>query len=194
MATDDFVLFFTNSTRTDEISTQSCRPSRNQRSVSCSKVSAVTSPLPIAVVSAGAQLRCSDISAVFSEITNRAHGCGLDHCSPERLAESLMAREAIAFTSTPEGVAFPHAIQESIAPERAMAIVLTLAHPVTWGSHQVRLVVALFGSSAEPWRHVRMLARVARVCVQPEPRQRFMECDTDSELLDLFVAECNSHG
>lgn len=194
MTTGDFVLFFTNSTRTDEISTQPCRPSRNQKRVSCSRVTAVTSPLPIAVVAAGARLRCSDISAVFNEIATRAHACGLDHCTAATLAAALAAREAIAFTSTPEGVAFPHAIQESIAPEKAMAIVLTLADPVAWGSHQVRLVIALFGSSAEPWRHVRMLARVARVCVQPEPRQRFMECGTDRELLDLFTAECNNHG
>ncbi len=162
--------------------------------MSCHRVSAVTTPLPIAIVAAGARLQCPDISAVFNEIAARARACGLDRCSVESLAASLADREAIAFTSTVEGVAFPHAIQERIAPENAMAIVLTLSRPVAWGPHQVRLVVALFGSPAEPWRHVRMLARVARVCVQHDARQRFMECATEGELLNLFTAECNSHG
>lgn len=193
-ATNDFVLFFTNSTGTKEIRGQRSGASRIQTNARCSRVTAVTTPIPIAIVAAVAHFRCSDISAVFSEIARRANSCGLDGCSMESLAASLAAREAIAFTSTPEGVAFPHVIQEAIAAEKAMAIVLTLAEPVTWGSHQVRIVLALFGSPAEPWRHVRMLARAARVCMQPDTRQRFMDCASDTELLDLFTAECNNHG
>ncbi len=157
-------------------------------------MTALTTSLPIEIVAGAAHLHCSDISAVFDEIARRAHACGLADRSIGSLAQSLADREAISFTSTPEGVAFPHVIHDAIAPDNAMAIVVTLAEPVAWGSHQVSIVLALFGSASEPWRHVRMLARVARICVQPELRQLFMSCKSDEALLSIFTKECNSHG
>ena len=154
----------------------------------------MTQPLPIEIVAAAAHLPCADISAVLREIAARAHATRLAGSSIEFLTQSLAARESMAFTSTAEGVAFPHAIRNEIAHDQAMALVLTLSTPVVWGPHRVKLVVALFGSPAEPWRHVRMLARAARVCIQADARQRLSECATDQALLDLFTKECNSHG
>lgn len=115
----------------------------------------------------------------------------LPELSTQTLFESLFKREALRSTSTSEGVALPHAIRGDI-PKPGI-IVQTLKAPVQMGPNRVRIVVALFGSSSEPWVHVRVLARVARVCLQPTVREAMLACTTDAELLSFFDKEFNIH-
>ncbi|MSR44824.1 MAG: hypothetical protein EXS15_05645 [Phycisphaerales bacterium] len=150
-------------------------------------------PRVISISSAAAHIECGEVSAVLAFISATVHRSILPSLSEALLAQALADREAIGATSTPEGVAFPHAIRAEIPPSAASVLILTLAKPIPWGSHSVGIVVALVGSTAEPWRHVRSLARVARVCAQPQSRERLMACASDVQLLELFTSECNNH-
>ncbi len=147
----------------------------------------------MSIDSACARIESADHTAVLAKIADRARRTLVADFTQEWLLGALQTREQIASTSTPEGVAFPHAICDEFQPANSRVIVATLAHPVQWGTHRVAIVVALFGSKAQPWRHVRTLARVARVCSQADVRQCLMECATDDDLLSLFMKECNSH-
>ena len=144
------------------------------------------------IASASAKADCVDIPAALAEIAKRAHQTILPNFSHHALTTALNKRELINFTSTPEGVALPHAICDEIAPSDSGVVILTLLRPILWGSHQVQIVVGLLGSTSEPWRQVRNLARIARVCSQDNMRQRLIACDDDVSLLDLFDKECNN--
>lgn len=144
------------------------------------------------IASASAKADCVDISAALAEIAKRAHQTILPNFSHHDLTTALNKRELINFTSTPEGVALPHAICDEIAPSDSGVVILTLLRPILWGSHQVQIVVGLLGSTSEPWRQVRNLARIARVCSQDSMRQQLIACADDVSLLDLFDKECNN--
>lgn len=154
---------------------------------------AVNPSQKVVIAAAGSRITCADYSAALVEIALRAHQTLLPNLSEESLLKTLMNREEVSPTSTPEGVAFPHAICDAIALSASGTVILTLAQPIQWRSHQVQIVVGLFGSPAEPWRHVRSLARVARICSQADIRQELMLCNTDKTLLDLFDKKCNNH-
>lgn len=145
------------------------------------------------IASAATKADCANFQAVLSEIAQRAHQTILPKFSLDALTAALNEREILNFTSTPEGVAFPHAICDEIAPSDSGIVILTLLRPILWGSHQVGIVVGLLGSTSEPWRQVRNLARIARVCSQANIRQQLIACADDATLLDLFDKECNNH-
>lgn len=132
---------------------------------------------------------CADSEELLRRVAKLAHESFLPELSADSLFDSLSKREALGSTATPEGVALPHAITSDITAPGIVA--LTLRSPVVMGSHPVRIVVALFGSTAEPWVHVRTLARVARICTQPTVRDGLMSCQADGELLDYFNREFN---
>ena len=146
----------------------------------------------IKIASASAKADCVDIPAALAEIAKRAHQTILPNFSHHALTTALNKRELINFTSTPEGVALPHAICDEIAPSDSGVVILTLLRPILWGSHQVQIVVGLLGSTSEPWRQVRNLARIARVCSQDNMRQQLIACADDVALLNLFNKECNN--
>lgn len=137
---------------------------------------------------------CADFHQVLAAIAQSAHRTVLPEVSESTLTQALAAREQIAPTSMPEGVAFPHAICREISPNSSCVVIVTLAEPLPWASHEVGIVVGLFGSPTEPWRQVRRLAHLARVLSQVSVRQRLNACIDDSSLFALFDRECNNHG
>ncbi|MDA0214028.1 MAG: PTS sugar transporter subunit IIA [Planctomycetota bacterium] len=145
------------------------------------------------IASASARTNCGDYHATLSQIALRAHQTILPKFDHPALTEALNNRELLSFTSTPEGVAFPHAIHDEINPSASGIVIMTLFQPILWGSNQVQIVVGLFGSTSEPWRHVRSLARIARVCSQANIRQELIACGDDLSLLNLFDKECNNN-
>ena len=146
----------------------------------------------IKIASASARTDCAEYHDILSQIALRAHQTILPNFSHHALTTALNKRELINFTSTPEGVALPHAICDEIAPSDSGVVILTLLRPILWGSHQVQIVVGLLGSTSEPWRQVRNLARIARMCSQDCMRQQLIACADDVALLDLFDKECNN--
>ncbi len=113
-----------------------------------------------------------------------------------QLRELLDRREKQSPTSTPEGVAFPHAMSPEIDKTFVVAVRVS-GGGVTFGAAAhppADLVFALFGSSKNPWDHVRLLARLARLVHTDTARQRLRSTETAEDLYDALIAEDRAHG
>lgn len=116
----------------------------------------------------------------------------IDGAELKRLLES---REAQGPTSTPEGVAFPHAMSAEI--DRTMIVAIRVLGGVDFGvpNHpRADMVFALFGSPNNPWDHVRLLARLARLMHTDEARQRVRGAKTAEALYQHLLEEDRAHG
>lgn len=113
----------------------------------------------------------------------------------DRLARELIDREKRYPTSILEGAAFPHAILDEI--DHRLVIVALCRPPVSFGVRghpPSELVFGMFGHANEPWEHVRMLARVARICHGPSALARLKSAKDAAELFDLLIAEDRKYG
>lgn len=112
--------------------------------------------------------------------------------SADRLEQLLLRREAQSPTAVPEGVAFPHAIDAEIRETCLVAAwsptPINFLTPVP-----VDLVFAMFGSSAEPWRHVRLLARLARIIRAPGALARLRAAGDAESFRLALLAEDHAH-
>ncbi len=119
----------------------------------------------------------------------------LGEISPDELLAALRSREDQMPTSTPEGVAFPHALLPQI---EGSAVVIALAPEGVRFSKRdhpsVTLVMAMFGNSAEPWEHVRLLARLARIARGEGALERIAEASDAEDLYEKIMAEDRAHG
>lgn len=83
------------------------------------------------------------------------------------LHEALRRRERIRPTALPGGVAVPHAIVPGLG--RTLVVPMVVRSGVQFDAQQPLCVViiGLFGDTAQPWEHVRMLARLAKIANDP---------------------------
>ena len=104
------------------------------------------------------------------------------------LLKALVAREAQAATGTPEGIAFPHAMVPGL-PE-SKVVVIRIENPVEFGPGcRCDLVFAMFGDANQPWEHVRLLARLARITNRPDSRDRLRAAPDPATLLAALQKE-----
>ena len=120
---------------------------------------------------------------------------GLPGRSTDELYEALLEREKRYPTSTPEGVAFPHAMLEGVEETVLVAAGVRPAVDFRPGEHPaVDLAFAMIGSSAEPFQHVQLLARLARVCRGEGALAKFRAASDPEALLGALVDEDRAHG
>jgi PTS system nitrogen regulatory IIA component len=108
----------------------------------------------------------------------------VDAIDAEMLYTSLLEREAKGPTATPEGVALPHAMMSGI-DENFIAVAMVRGG-CEFQSPRVKkidLVFMLVGPQDKAWQHIRVLARLARICHDPAGLHR-LRAAADSE--DLF--------
>ena len=104
------------------------------------------------------------------------------------LLAALEARDQQAPTGTPEGVAFPHAVLPGLP--RSVVVAIRTATPVEFGSNRpCDLVFAMFGDANQPWHHVRLLARLARITGPADARTRLRAAGTGDDLRAALLAE-----
>jgi len=111
------------------------------------------------------------------------------------LEAALIEREEQAPTSTPEGVAFPHAMYEGA--EDTFVAAARLRKGVSFGHKghpPVDLVFVLVGPPDSAWQHVSILARLARICHTPGALDCLREADDGQALYDCLRAEDQRHG
>lgn len=134
---------------------------------------------------------CKDRGDLFAKLAEKAGDIGP---STEELVSGLESREAEGPTSTPEGVAFPHALVEGIR-ETVLVVALVRSgtnfrnpdHPLC------DVIFCLFGEPSKPYQHVRVLARMARVCRGSGAIDRFRACESEESLYSALVEEDRSH-
>jgi len=113
----------------------------------------------------------------------------------EALVHRLIAREKQMPTSTPEGVAFPHALSAEI--NKTLVAVAMVRPGVDFGvaRHPLSdLIFCMFGPTSDPWDHVRLLARLARIVRSEPARNRLRSCEDSTQLFEILLAEDRSHG
>jgi len=127
----------------------------------------VTLPLPPNLVFDRPSI--TTVESLFDLVAGRAARLlgGVDVAT---LSELLNRRERELCTATPEGIAFPHAVDDRLGATLVGAV--RLATPLQFGTVHppCRYAFVLFGSGEEPWRHVRLLARIARIVSDPRIR------------------------
>ncbi|MCA9305214.1 MAG: PTS sugar transporter subunit IIA [Phycisphaerales bacterium] len=121
-----------------------------------------------------------------------AHRALIPSISADELLALLIQRESKSSTSVPEGVAFPHAIDPRITT--TALIVTRWRTPVEFSaSSRPDLIFTMFGSSEEPWRHVRLLARLARIIRAPGALGRLRAAEDGEQLRAALLREDESH-
>jgi PTS system nitrogen regulatory IIA component len=112
----------------------------------------------------------------------------------EHLLASLIDRESKTPTSTPEGVAFPHALLPGL--EQTIVVVAIAKPGINFGvkGHpDSDVLFAMFGPEERPWDHVRLLARIARVARGVGALERFRSANSPEALFEALLAEDRSH-
>ena len=128
-----------------------------------------------------------DRHAVLAAAAEAAAGVLGDVDGPTLLG-ALVARESQAATGTPEGIAFPHAMVPGLPASKV--VVIRTCTPVEFGTGcRCDLVFAMFGDANQPWEHVRLLARLARITNRPESRERLRSAPDAASLLAALQNE-----
>ncbi len=114
---------------------------------------------------------------------------------PAREVEGGLAdREAQCSTAIGSGVALPHALVTGIPEPLVASVMLPDGVEFAPGTPPVRLVFAIFGSPDNPWQHVRMLARLARIVSAEGAVERLLRSGTAIDLYERLRLEDASHG
>ena len=143
----------------------------------------------LALILAGVQSRDAALERIAQAVAPLIPGVDAD-----RLLASLIDRESKTPTSTPEGVAFPHALLPGL--EQTIVVVATAKPAISFGVKDhpdSDVLFAMFGPDERPWDHVRLLARIARVARGPGALARFRAATSPEALFEALLAEDRSH-
>lgn len=110
------------------------------------------------------------------------------------LEAALAEREAQGPTSTPEGVAFPHAMYAGA--ERTLMAAARVKGGVDFGRKDhppCDIIFALVGPPESAWEHVSILARLARICHTPGALRCLRGAGTPEALYGCLTEEDERH-
>ena len=129
---------------------------------------------------------------LMKRLAETASTAGVDSGEVER---ALRQREEQAATSTPEGVAFPHALLDGV--EETIVVAARAPDGVTMGKGDhppSDIVFCMVGSASAPWDHVRLLARLARIARGSGALERIRKANDAAELYETLLSEDRAHG
>lgn len=151
------------------------------------------SDVPPAPMMVRARVSAADVAAALRQISELLATVPGTTTTAEDIAKGLLARESVAPTNIGSGIAMPHFIDHRMTS--ASMVLITLSSPITWGSvaEPVDIAFGLTGTPSEPWRHVRSLARLARICAIPGFADRLRGAADDESLRRAFAAEAGRH-
>lgn len=104
--------------------------------------------------------------------------------NPDLLYNGLIEREQTMSTGVGGGIGFPHATSKEA--RHASVILIRLAKPIEFESldqKPVDIILGLIFPESDPGIHVRMLARVSRLCQNPE----FLNAIKQAKDADLLI-------
>lgn len=113
----------------------------------------------------------------------------------EALQSALCERESQGPTSTPEAVAFPHAMLDDLT-ESFVAVCLVkggvdFGHP---DHPPCDLIFLLVGPRHAAWEHLSVLARLARICHTPGALEAMRAAGDGQALCSVICQEDDRHG
>ncbi len=115
------------------------------------------------------------------------------------LFDALWAREQEASTGIGGGVAIPHAVIEGL--KQPICLVAKLSQPLEYASVDGRPVQIIFllaspvgvGQPGGSTKHVRMLARLARLCMRPGFIEELLDAESAEGIVSLIQQENARH-
>ena len=135
----------------------------------------------------------SDHQAVLSGLA--AHYCRVfSEMDAPTLLNKLLEREKVSATGLEGGVAVPHTTLEGT--EKTICCVASLAQPVDFGAldHEpVEIVFLLISPPNTMATHIRLLARIARLCSQPDFIDALKAAPDNVTLYKVLSQEDDSH-
>jgi PTS system nitrogen regulatory IIA component len=118
----------------------------------------------------------------------------VDTLDADHLFDALVAREQLGSTGTPEGIAMPHAMVAGL--DRSFVAPALVCNGVDFRSTSASsadLIFVLVGPQDRAWEHVRLLARVARICHRPGALSYLRTADSGEQLYERLVEEDARH-
>ncbi|GDY04071.1 hypothetical protein LBMAG50_02120 [Phycisphaerae bacterium] len=110
------------------------------------------------------------------------------------LEQAFLARMRSGAVSTPEGVAFLHAVVVGAKQTVVGCCVMPKGLLLDYTNPPADIIFTLVGNSATPWQHVRLLARLSRIASDGETRKRLKSAATGADLLAALLEEDKRHG
>jgi PTS system nitrogen regulatory IIA component len=110
------------------------------------------------------------------------------------LASKLQEREEKSSSGLECGVAVPHAMVPGV--EKAICVAIRLAGDIdlqTVDGSQVCIVFALISPPDAVATHIRLLARIARLCSDPAFIERMLAAEDAAALHQVILTEDNRH-
>lgn len=134
-----------------------------------------------------------DRDALFDALARSATDAlpGLDQ---RIVVRALAERENKGTTATRDGVAFPHAIVDDSPQLLVIPAVVSGGVRFTATAAPAQLIFFTVGSRRDPTQHIRVLARLSRLALQPAVRDRLLGATDGAQLVDLVLAEDRAHG
>jgi mannitol/fructose-specific phosphotransferase system IIA component (Ntr-type) len=114
---------------------------------------------------------------------------------PELLHKGLIEREQTMSTGVGGGLGFPHTTNPET--RTASVILIRLAKPIDFDALDhlpVDIIIGLIFPAADPGIHVRMLARVSRLCQNPDFLNAIKEAKDTGRLIEQIKLIENESG
>jgi len=106
---------------------------------------------------------------------------------------ALHDQEARRSTVTPEGVAFPHALLFAARKPAVVPAIAPKGVMLPGAKGPATILFFLVGSSADPWGHIRTLARLSRCVVRSEVRARLLAAPDAAGAVEVLLREDARH-
>ena len=110
------------------------------------------------------------------------------------LLGKLQQREDRSSSGLEGGVAVPHTVVPGV--DKAICVAIRLAEPIdlrTIDNSPVNIIFALISPPDSVATHIRILARIARLCSIPAFIDKMLEAEDDASLHQAILAEDNRH-
>lgn len=105
--------------------------------------------------------------------------------SDEEILSDLKAREEMFSTAMGFDIAIPHAKTDKI--KETSVIIFRNENHITWGDEEVRLIITILTSDSSGNDHLKLLANISRKLVHEETRQKLMNSDDKSEIVNEIL-------
>jgi len=113
----------------------------------------------------------------------------------DQLFEALLAREAKGSTAMPEGIAVPHTMLPGVEKTFvALALARNAVRFAKTDPQPVDIVFLLVGPQDSDWEHIRVLARIARLCNRTDLLTGLRAATNAGDLYARILEEDAQHG
>jgi PTS system nitrogen regulatory IIA component len=133
---------------------------------------------------------CRDLLFQISERVSERH----PDLDKQVLLGKLQEREEKSSSGLEGGVAVPHAMVPGV--RKAVCVVIRTAKPInlkTMDNSPVRIVFALISSPENVATHIRILARIARLCSIPKFIEKLNSAGDAASLFEAILEEDSRH-